>query len=94
MRWIFYFSLLIRTFAANNRVCSKCKFYVPAIYNEKYDIGSYLGRCSKFTEVDKSSQSVVYRFAAKARCNEFECGSEGKYFANDTSGGENTIGLV
>jgi hypothetical protein len=94
MRWLFYFSLLIEAFATKNRVCSKCKFYIPAIYNEQYDMGSYMGRCSKFKEVDKDSQAIVYRFAAKARYNEFECGSEGKHFANDSSGGENTIGLV
>ncbi len=94
MRWLFYLSLLIGAFASKNRLCSKCKFYIPAIYNEQYDMGSYLGKCSKFTEVDKGSQEIVYRFAVKARFNEFECGSEGKYFANNTHGGENTIGLV
>lgn len=94
MYWIFYVSLLMGTFASNNRLCSKCKFYVPAIYNEQYDMGSYMGRCSKFTEVDKGSQEIVYRFAVKARFNEYDCGSEGKYFSNDTSGVDNTIGLV
>lgn len=80
--------------ASNKPICSKCKFYIPAIYNEQYDIGSYMGRCSKFTEVDKSSQEIVYRFAVKARFNEFDCGSEGKHFSNDASGGENTIGML
>lgn len=94
MYWIFYVSLLMGAFASNKPLCSKCKFYIPAIYNEQYDMGSYMGRCSKFTEVDKDSQAIVYRFAAKARCNEYECGSEGIHFSNDTSGGENTIGML
>jgi hypothetical protein len=85
MYWILVFAIMAYSSGSMKRICSKCKFYIPATYNEGYDIGSYLGRCSKFTEFDKYTQETVFRFAVKARFHESECGSDGKYFSNGTN---------
>ena len=61
-------------------VCNKCKHYIRPIYNEKYIIGNYLGKCSKFMEIDMENSELRYKYAVKARFYESNCGSKAKYY--------------
>jgi len=60
--------------------CQQCIFYIKPNFNDKYEIGNYFGKCTKFTNNDTIIGDFDYKFALMVRINENECGKEGTYF--------------
>ena len=75
---------LIVSISKNTKlICSNCKNYIRPIYNEKFEIGNYLGKCSKFMEIDTLTNELKFKYAVKARLYESDCGSSAKYYEED-----------
>lgn len=62
------------------RPCYTCKHYLPSTVGGKYDIGSYLGKCSKFEFIEDDTKELNYLYTIMARTYEHRCGKEGKYY--------------
>ena len=60
--------------------CQHCMFYIKPFFNDKYEIGNYLGKCSKFIEMDSYTNQSHYKYALQVRANENECGQQGLYY--------------
>jgi hypothetical protein len=64
----------------NQKSCKQCIFYIKPNFNDKYEIGNYFGKCTKFNNNDTLIGEFDFKFALMARINEYECGKEGKYY--------------
>jgi hypothetical protein len=60
--------------------CQHCIFYIKPFFNDKYEIGNYLGKCTKFIEIDSYTNQSQYKYAIQVRENENECGEDGIYY--------------
>lgn len=69
----------------NPKPCQQCIHYIKPLYNDKYDIGNYFGKCIKFMNYDKPLAEIDYKYAIIARTKEEDCGIEGKHFTSGVS---------
>ena len=43
--------------------CQQCIFYIKPIFNDKYEIGNYFGKCAKFSNNDTALGDFEYKYA-------------------------------
>lgn len=81
MVFVFLFLLILQTTLPmpTYKTCQQCIYYIRPIFNDKYEIGNYFGKCIKFTNNDTTLGDIDYKYALMSRINENECGKEGKY---------------